>query len=224
MKLAKKMLACAIALAMVAALALTAFAAAPTIKMSATKATVGETVTVTVAATDMAGLESAVLYFGYDPAVLEFVSAAAPAGAAFQLAGGIPVDKAQDGSDGVVSAALMYMEAADSDTDLAVLTFNVLVAGTTEVTLTVDSWDGTDAPADAALTIVAEDPTTAPDDTTTTTAPVTTTEAPAEDTSAVETTKGTEIPKTGEAGVAAIAGVMALAAVAFVATRKKDEE
>ena len=32
------------------------------------------------------------------------------------------------------------------------------------------------------------------------------------------------IPQTGEAGVAAIAGVMALAAVAFVATRKKDEE
>ena len=48
MKLAKKMLASVIALAVVAALALTAFAAAPVVSLTASKAVVGETVTITV--------------------------------------------------------------------------------------------------------------------------------------------------------------------------------
>ena len=72
MKLAKKMLACAMALAMVAALALTAFAA-PAINVTATDAVVGGTITVKVAATGVTGLESGDLILNYDPAVLEFV-------------------------------------------------------------------------------------------------------------------------------------------------------
>lgn len=211
MKLAKKMLASVIALALVAALALTAFAAASEIVMTANKAVVGETVTVTVSAKNMAGLESADLVFNYDEAALEFVSIEEFDGdAAPDLTEG---DKFDTGS---ISWSMLYKKTAKEDSGLAVLTFKVLKAGNTDITVNVGSWDGTEAPANVTLTVVAEDPTTA------TTAPST---APAE-TEAPSKAPVTDnkIPQTGEAGVAAIAGVMALAAVAFVATRKKDEE
>ena len=207
MKLAKKMLACAMALAMVAALALTAFAATPVVTMSATEYTaVGDTVTVTVAATGMAGLMSADLEFTYDASALEFVSIAKPGDAAYDMGAGDKV------ADGTVTWSFMYMDQATADSGLAVLTFKVVKAGDTSVSVAIGSWDGTDAPAGASVTVAQKVvPTTEP-----TSAPVTTTkEAP---------TTGKGIHATGDAGVAAIAGVMAIAAVAFVATRKKDEE
>lgn len=209
MKLAKKMLASVIALAVVAALALTAFAAAPVVSLTASKAVVGENVTITVAAKDMAGLESADLEFAYDAEALEYVSVKAGS-TEFTPAAGNP-------EAGLVTFSLMYLETATADTTLCTITFKVLKAGNTDVAMKVGSWDGTDAPADVTVTVAAEEKTTAPAPTTT--APVVT-----EPTSKVEPTTDTKIPQTGEAGVAAIAGVMALAAVAFVATRKKDEE
>lgn len=209
MKLAKKMLACAMALAMVAALALTAFAAAPVVTLSATEyAEVGEEVTVTVAATGMAGLMSADLEFSYDAAALEFVSIAKAADSAYDMGAGDKV------ADGTVTWSFMFMNSAEADSGLAVLTFKVLKAGDTDVALKINSWDGTDVPADASVTVSQK-------------------EVPTEDVDPVDpavttTTKepGTTdvIKQTGDAGVAAIAGVMAIAAVAFVATRKKDEE
>ena len=206
MKLAKKMLASVIALAVVAALALTAFAAAPVVSLTASKAVVGEEVTITVAAKDMAGLESADLEFAYDAEALEYVSVKAGS-TDFTPAAGNP-------EAGLVTFSLMYLETATADTTLCTITFKVLKAGNTDVAMTVGSWDGTDAPADVTVTVAAEEKATTP-------AP--TEPAPAEPTSKVPTTDN-KIPQTGEAGVAAIAGVMALAAVAFVATRKKDEE
>lgn len=206
MKLAKKMLASVIALAVVAALALTAFAAAPVVSLTASKAVVGEEVTITVAAKDMAGLESADLEFAYDAEALEYVSVKAGS-TDFTPAAGNP-------EAGLVTFSLMYLETATADTTLCTITFKVLKAGNTDVAMTVGSWDGTDAPADVTVTVAAEEKATTP----TPTQP-----APTEPTSKVPTTDK-EIPQTGEAGVAAIAGVMALAAVAFVATRKKDEE
>ena len=206
MKLAKKMLASVIALAVVAALALTAFAAAPVVSLTASKAVVGEEVTITVAAKDMAGLESADLEFAYDAEALEYVSVKAGS-TEFTPAAGNP-------EAGLVTFSLMYLETATADTTLCTITFKVLKAGNTDVAMTVGSWDGTDAPADVTVTVAAEEKATTP-------AP--TEPAPAEPTSKVPTTDN-KIPQTGEAGVAAIAGVMALAAVAFVATRKKDEE
>ena len=206
MKLAKKMLASVIALAVVAALALTAFAAAPVVSLTASKAVVGENVTITVAAKDMAGLESADLEFAYDAEALEYVSVKAGS-TDFTPAAGNP-------EAGLVTFSLMYLETATADTTLCTITFKVLKAGNTDVAMTVGSWDGTDAPADVTVTVAAEEKATTP-------AP--TEPAPAEPTSKVPTTDN-KIPQTGEAGVAAIAGVMALAAVAFVATRKKDEE
>ena len=211
MKLAKKMLASVLALAMVAALALTAFAAAPEITMNSASVTVGDTVTVTVAGKDIAGLKSADLLFNYDAEVLEFVSVK-KAYDDFDLAtGGQPEGTTE------VRFSFAYMEAAEADNAFCTITFKALKAGTAEVTVSTVSWDGIDAPKTAPATIVVSEPTTP--------AP-TTVPAPTEATSvaADDTTKATQIPQTGEAGVAAIAGVMALAAVAFVATRKKDEE
>ena len=210
MKLAKKMLASVIALAVVAALALTAFAAAPVVSLTATKAVVGENVTISVSAKDMAGLESGDFVFEYDAEALEYVSVDQSSEAKFAMAvGGNP--------DGMVTFSFAFLEAATADSEICTVTFKVLKAGDTDVALKIESWDGTDAPADAKVTVAAEEKTTAA-------APTTTAPAVTEPTSKVEPTTGDKIPQTGEAGVAAIAGVMALAAVAFVATRKKDEE
>ena len=209
MKLAKKMLACAMALAMVAALALTAFAAAPVVTLSATEyAEVGDTVTVTCAATGMAGLMSADLEFTYDAAALEFVSIAKAADSAYDMGAGDKV------AEGTVTWSFMYMDQATADSGLAVLTFKVLKAGDTSVSVAIGSWDGTDEPAGASVAVAQK-----------VVAPVTTTEPASEDpTTKEDPTTAPAIKETGDAGVAAIAGVMAIAAVAFVATRKKDEE
>lgn len=211
MKLAKKMLASVIALAVVAALALTAFAAAPVVSLTATKAVVGEEVTISVSAKDMAGLESGDFEFAYDAEALEYVSVAQSSKASFAMAvGGNP-------EAGMVTFSFAFLEAATADSEICTATFKVLKAGDTDVTLKISSWDGTEQPADVTVTVAAEEKTTAP-------APTTTEPAPVEPTSKVEPTTDDKIPQTGEAGVATIAGVMALAAVAFVATRKKDEE
>lgn len=219
MKLAKKMLACAMALAMVAALALTAFAAAPVVTLTATQyEKVGDTVTVTVAATGMAGLMSADLEFAYDAEALEFVKIDKAADSEYDMGLGDKI------ADGAVTWSFMFSNAAEADSGLAVLTFKVLKEGDATVSVKYNSWDGTDEPA-AANTVVSQKvvPTTEAPTTAEPTTVAPTTAAPTTEAGSEEQTTG-DIPQTGEAGVAAIAGVMALAAVAFVATRKKDEE
>ena len=210
MKLAKKMLACAMALAMVAAFALTAFAAAPVVSLTADQyANVGDEVKVVVAGKNIVGLEAADLEFAYDAEALEFVSVEAGSSDFIPVSGS---PKA-----GMVTFSLMYLEAAKADVTFCTITFKVLKAGDTDVTVKYNSWAGTDEPAAAKVTVAQKEVTTE--------APVVTTEAPVVTTEAgSEVPTKNDIPETGEAGVAAIAGVMALAAVAFVATRKKDEE
>ena len=223
MKLAKKMLACAMALAMVAALALTAFAAAPVVTLTADQyANVGDTVTVTVSATGMAGLESADLEIHYDATALKYVKAT-------QCTGDMGTGK--EVSEGVVTWSFFYMEACEADSDIVKVEFEVLKEGDANVEVVVLEWVGTEVPAGASVVVSQKAaPTTEATTEATTAAPTTeaTTAAPttAEPTEAASEapTTGDKIPQTGEAGVAAIAGVMALAAVAFVATRKKDEE
>ncbi len=218
MKLAKKMLACAMALAMVAALALTAFAAAPVVTLTATQyENVGDTVTVTVAATGMAGLMSADLEFSYDAETLKFVKIAKAEDSAYDMGLGDKI------ADGAVTWSIVFSEAAEADSGLAVLTFEVLKEGDATVSVKYNSWDGTDEPAAASTVVSQKEITTVAPTTAAPTTAAPTTVAPTEAGSEVPTTKD-EIAQTGEAGVAAIAGVMALAAVAFVATRKKDEE
>lgn len=220
MKLAKKMLAGVLALAMVAALALTAFAATSTITVTPKKD--GDKLVVTVDAKDMAGLESADLQFKYDTSVLKYVSVDKAADSSYEFYdGGLAEEDAS-----LVTWSFYYREKATADCGICVITFEVLKDEDTKIDVIVESWtgegiDGHKAPASVAVKLEKET-TTAP----TTAAPTTaapTTAAPTEATSKVPTT-GNKIPQTGEAGVAAIAGVMVLAAVAFVATRKKDEE
>ncbi|MBR5497240.1 MAG: hypothetical protein IKV76_04585 [Clostridia bacterium] len=212
MKLAKKMLASVCALAMVVALALTAFAT--NVTMTNATADVGETVTITVAGTGIAGLEAADLVFTYDAEALEYVSVKGADGIEYSMAaGGNP-------SKGTVTFSFAFLEAATADSNMAVVTFKVLKAGASDVVLSYNSWEGTAEPAAVKVTVtgkeVVSETTTVKeevsvDETTTVKAPVDTTKAP-------------EVPKTGDVGVAAVAGVMAIAAVAFVATRKKDAE
>lgn len=213
MKLAKKMLASVFALAMVAALALTAFAA-PAVTMTDATANVGETVTITVAGSDIAGLESGDLVFTYDAEALEFVE----------------VKKAYDDFDmtaqgspaaGTVTFSFAYTENATADNAFCTISFKVLKAGASDVVMSLNSWDGIAEPAAVKATVTGTEATEA------TTVPETTTvEEVVSETEAapVVTDKAPEVPKTGDVGVAAVAGVMAIAAVAFVATRKKDEE
>ena len=226
MKLAKKMLACAMALAMVAALALTAFAAAPVVTLTADQyANVGDTVTVTVSATGMAGLESADLEIHFDATALKYVKAT-------QCTGDMGTGK--EVSEGVVTWSFFYMEACEADSDIVKVEFEVLKEGDANVEVVVLEWVGTEVPAGASVVVsqkaapttaapTTEAPTTAAPTTAAPTTAAPTTAEPTEAASEAPTT-GDRIPQTGEAGVAAIAGVMALAAVAFVATRKKDEE
>lgn len=200
MKLAKKMLACAMALAMVAALALTAFAA-PAINVTATDAVVGETITVKVAATGVTGLESGDLVLNYDPAVLEFVKVTPNAAGGFTPAAGNP-------AAGEVTFSLMYLEAATvADVDFMEVEFKVLKAGDAKLAVVLGSFDGVDG--DVAINVsnveVESEVVDNNDDNN-------------------KDDEDVVIPPLGDAGVAAIAGVMAIAAVAFVATRKKDEE
>ena len=236
MKLAKKMLACAIALAMVAAIAVTAFAAAPSLKVTYT--TEGtDKVTVTIGAVDMAGLQGGNIIVKYDPTVLEFIPAAednVAASTAFIAVGGIP--QGNTAEDGILSASLMFMGAATADMDLVVFSFKVLKAENAKITVSTEAWDGVEgnpastekliglaAPTTAAPTTAA--PTTAAPTTAAPTTAAPTTAAPVvEDGSVESTTAADAIPPLGDAGVAAVAGVMALAAVAFVVTRKKDAE
>lgn len=212
MKLAKKMLASVLALAMVAALALTAFAAAPVIKMTATDAVVGKTVTVNVSADQWVGCKSADLEFTYNTDVLEYVSIEEPADRTYKTAEGDLVDN-------VITWSFYFRDAATAtdSTSIATITFKVLKAGDANVSVKATSWDGTDMPAEASVVVKAHEPAVV-----TTVAPTT-----AEPTSAkpgVDPTTGKNITQTGEASIAVIAGVMALAAVAFVVTKKKDEE
>ena len=241
MKLAKKMLACALALAMVAAFALTTFAAATTFSVAAVKSDDGKQVVVTLSATEYAGFKSGSLTVSYDHTALEFVKGAGTATSAVDgltVVAGIPAGKTAE--DDVISVGLMYAETAtNANEDVLTLTFNVVDAKNSTISVAVGEWDGTDKPADVSVNVVmVEETTKAPE--TTTAAPETTTAAPETTTAAPETTTVVEdasevAPETttktpdsiaplGDAGVAAVAGVMALAAVAFVVTRKKDAE
>ena len=212
MKLAKKMLACAMALAMVAAFALTAFAATPVVTLTATQyKNVGDEITVTVAAKNMVGLEAADLIINYDAEALEFVKVV-DGSSDYMPVSGSP-------AAGVVRYSLMYLNAATADVTFCTITFKVLKDPDAKVELVVDAWSGTDVPAGVAVTVTA-----APAPTTVTTTETTTVTTTATTEAGSEVSTSDNIPQTGEVGVAAIAGVMALAAVAFVATRKKDEE
>lgn len=206
MKLAKKTIACVLALALVAVFGCVAFAAgAPTLTVSTSPKEVvaGETVTVTVSATGFAGAESMDLVLGYNPDVVEFVSVDDTVDQIFDMpATGCPE------AGQVTDSAMCKKSAVNDASDLFVVTFKCLKAGDMGLTLSVESFSANGK--DASVTVknaVAE---------------VVSEKTAVENGDA--TTKKNVTPVTGEASIAIVAGVMAVAAVAFVATRKKDAE
>lgn len=219
MKLAKKMLASVLALALVAALALTAFAANAEFVVTAPKtAVVGDTITVTLSGKNLAGLESADLVMTYDSEILEYVGANKDGIANLEatVVAGVP-------TPGEATCSIMALDAVETDADLAKYSFKVVKEGEITFGVQVNSCDGVDAASNdsaAKLTALVEAPTTP---STVPSAPSTSV-PPVEDNSGAATSTKPSITQTGEASIAAIAGVMAIAAVAFVATRKKDEE
>lgn len=210
MKLAKKMLACVVALVLMGSFAVMAFAADPFEVLVAAKgeAVVGETVVVAVSVDKAKGLAAINFDMAYDATVLEFVSVKKAEGAKFDLfSGGVPIT----GSSAQLTGGALLEGALDTDSSpMAEYTFKVLKAGDAKLALAVTS---TKDAADAEMTsVVKVTALTAKE------VAETTTKAPTETT----TGKGnTEIPKTGEAGLAVAAGLVVLAGAAFVVSKKK---
>lgn len=212
MKLAKKVLACVVAFALMSVLAVSAFAADAALSVAAPEtAEIGQEITVTAKISNAAGLESAAFILEYDPAALEFVNVAGDA-----TEGAVP--QAGKSSDGAVTAALAYTTAATvADRDLMTVTFKVLKDnGSTEVKVSVldDDISGIDNATAGSAVIKFAEKATAPADPDETTA-ASTTAAPD------NTTKPEDkIPETGDAGIAVAAGLVVLAGAAFVASKK----
>lgn len=231
MKLAKKMLAGVIVLAMVAALAVTVFAADDaTISITAGDAVVGQNVTVTVSGSQIKDLCDGNLEFSYDPTSLELVGSPADAGINAIHEGG------SVGSGAFTDAFMMSGSFAGDNGGICKVTFKVLKAGESVVAITSCNLDKADANGNAQplkatlanggkVTIKA---TEQPPVTTTTTEPTSEpTTVPGNKKPGKTPAKpsgGSSIPQTGEAGIAVLASVMAVAAVAFVATRKKEDK
>lgn len=211
MKLAKKILACVIALALTACLGVVAFAAdAPSVILDGKYDDSTKTLTVTMSLDKAKGHQTATLLVGFNDKEVEFVSA--------EEAGDNNVaGLATDGKN--LSGASMTSKEFKDDV-LAIATYTLKVKdGVNKVTLTVNDESVVDdtikvANAGKSFVFSTEKATT---EVTSTVDP--TTKAP----TAPETTtkKPDTIKKTGDAGIAVIAGVSALAAVAFVVTKKK---
>lgn len=214
MKLAKKILACVIALALTACLGVVAFAAdAPSVILDGKYDDSTKTLTVTMSLDKAKGHQTATLLVGFNDKEVEFVSA--------EEAGDNNVaGLATDGKN--LSGASMTSKEFKDDV-LAIATYTLKVKdGVNKVTLTVNDESVVDdtikvANAGKSFVFSTEKATTEPapstkadDDNKTTTKPAETT-----------TKKPDTIKKTGDAGIAVIAGVSALAAVAFVVTKKK---
>ena len=210
MKLAKKILACVIALALTACLGVVAFAAdAPSVILDGKYDDSTKTLTVTMSLDKAKGHQTATLLVGFNDKEVEFVSA--------EEAGDNNVAGLATDGKNLSGASMTSKEFKDDVLAIAIYTLKVK-DGVNKVTLTVNDESVVDdtikvANAGKSFVFSTEKATTE----VTSVAP--TTKAP----TAPETTtkKPDTIKKTGDAGIAVIAGVSALAAVAFVVTKKK---
>ncbi len=112
-------------------------------------AVVGSELEVVVYAENMLDMKNANLFFGYDADYLEFVSVAPADSASYDMGVGNNLE------DGYASWAFVYTQSALDDSDLVVLTFNVLEAGYSEIYCTVGTWEGTEVPYDTGIGIYA---------------------------------------------------------------------
>lgn len=209
MKLAKTLLACVVALALVGTLAVTAFAAAPTVTVAADKASVavGDTVKVTVTLTNGAAAESGSLFLGYDASVVDFVEVEAAT-----IDGNTPatVKKGdQPTTPGAVNYAFMFLEGLGKDdaTLFYTATFKAVKEGSVEFAIVDGEIDGLEGVEYGKATVAVTAATTAAPTAAPTTEPGT-------------TKTPNVVPKTGDASMAVVAGLVVLAGAAFVASKK----
>ncbi len=114
--------------------------------MTATEGSVGDVIEVIVSGENMAGLMSGDFSFTYDSDYLEYIEIVDAPDAGFTQATGGKVD-------GVIYWSFYYRTYANSDRNLVILKFRVLKEGATTINLEVSSWDGTDEPDNASVTV-----------------------------------------------------------------------
>ena len=216
MKLAKKVLACVVAFALMSVLAISAFAEGPAelvVKASATTVEVGQTVTLTASIANSKGLMSAALIMKYNPDSFELVNVKA-----LTVEGALPAAGVE--TPGEATCALAFTESNEAASiDVFTVTLKALKdTGVETITLDIldGDFDGVAAPSEAGVAQIkfvekATQPT--PSETESTPAPSGSDES--------KTTKPEkDIPKTGDAGIAVAAGLVVLAGAAFVASKK----
>ncbi len=252
MKLAKKILACVIALALTACLGVVAFADdVPSVLLSGEYDDSARTLTVTMSFDKATGHKAATLFVNINTDEVQYVSSEG-AKITDENNNAVAEGLAKNTED-LLSGATITSKEFTTDT-VAVATYTLKVKdGVEKVTLTVNNdsiidEDITVANAGKSYTFDTKPDEKPGDDSTTTTKPAgeTTTSQPPVDESTTEppivdpatttekettttstttekesTTKPGIITKTGDASIAVIAGVSALAAVAFVVTKKK---
>ena len=236
MKIAKKVLAVAMAVAMIACFAAMAFAADAKLELTAGEIANG-TVKVQLVATDYADFKSADWVLTYDADALTLVTPANPAltnpanglgdltligtdAVALAAMGGNLITAYNTEKAGEIQIGFAFKETLASAAATVLFTVEFTVAdGAKNVDIKLANKDG--SAVDALVLLEVEETTAAPTTEPTTAAP--TTEAPSTPaevtTAAGNTDKG---PSTGDTGVLAIAaGVVALAGAAFVVTKKR---
>lgn len=214
MKLAKKILACALALALSVCLGAVAFAAdAPRIDYVAKFAEDG---TVTIHLTAVGAKTTVLAQLKFDTEKFDYVGFDSGDGDAD---GGVAVDNSS-----VLATTAMSMKEFKGDVDLGTFTLKAKDGvDVGEFTYTEDSNIDETTSISGTITLKREAPTTkAPTTAATTKGDDGKNTTKSDDTGKKTTTgKGTSIPKNGDAGIAVVAGISALAAVAFVVTKKK---
>ena len=211
MKIAKKVLALVMALAMVAVFACVSFAATANVSEIAD----GQ-FTVSVAV-DANALESADFTVTYDATVLEYVDAVAGVAAPAMCMGNVT-------GEGEVSVSLFWLASYTGSDSIAVLTFKVIDADAAEATLVINGLEATATETVVTLKEVEETTVeeTTVEETTVEETTVEETTVEVEESSSVVANPDTGDQNTGDnMALAAAAGVVALAGVAFVLTKKR---
>ncbi|MCR5689495.1 MAG: cohesin domain-containing protein [Clostridiales bacterium] len=232
MKLAKTLLACIVALVLVASCVSAMAATTATVNAVADKSEIkiGDEVTVTVSISNAAGFESGAAWLSFDTSLLELVSTDEGDTKASVVTTYEADEIAAANADGQIHNSFAYTRSETKDSvSIYTATFKAKANGVAKFGFVAGELLNLEVGSVASVTIAdatTAAPTTAAPTTAapTTAAPTTaapTTKAP---TTAAPKTEGTTAPKTtpktGDASMAIVAGLAVLAGAAFVASKK----
>lgn len=231
MKLAKTLLACIVALVLVASCVSAMAATTATVNAVADKSEIkiGDEVTVTVSLSNAAGFESGAAWLSFDTSLLELVSTDEGDTKASVVTTYEADEIAAANADGQIHNSFAYTRSETKDSvSIYTATFKAKANGVAKFGFVADELLNLEVGSVASVTIA--DPTTTTttkvveDDTTTTTKVVvpdtTTTTAPPKAPEAEGTTTPSSTPRMGDASMAIVAGLAVLAGAAFVASKK----